>query len=68
MAIIKNLRGFVPQFGESCFLAETAVIIGDVIVGDNCSIWYGAVLRGDVNSIRIGSRVNIGWGGDTYPL
>jgi carbonic anhydrase/acetyltransferase-like protein (isoleucine patch superfamily) len=45
--------------GKNCYLAETAVIIGDVIMGDECSIWFGAVLRGDVNSIRIGNRVNI---------
>ena len=47
------------MIGENCYLAETAVIIGDVIVGDDCSIWFGAVLRGDVNSIRIGNKVNI---------
>ena len=45
--------------GDNCFLAENAVIIGDVILGDDCSIWFGAVLRGDVNPIRIGNRVNI---------
>jgi len=59
MAIIKSLRGFTPKIGKNCFIAETAVIIGDVEIGDDCSIWYGAVIRGDVNSIRIGSRVNI---------
>jgi len=59
MAIIKPLRGFTPKIGRNCFIAETAVIIGDVEIGDDCSIWYGAVLRGDVNSIRIGNRVNI---------
>jgi carbonic anhydrase/acetyltransferase-like protein (isoleucine patch superfamily) len=59
MALIKNLRGFVPQIGQDCFLAETAVIIGDVKIGNECSIWYGAVLRGDVNSIIIGNGVNI---------
>lgn len=59
MALIKKVRGFIPQIGENCFLAETAVVIGDVIMGDNCSVWYGAVLRGDVNSIRIGNNVNI---------
>ena len=59
MALLKSLRGFTPQTGENCFLAETAVLVGDVVVGDNCSIWYGAVLRGDVNSIRIGDNVNI---------
>ncbi len=59
MALIRSVRGFTPQFGEDCFFAETAAIIGDVIMGDGCSVWYGAVLRGDVNSIRIGNRVNI---------
>ncbi|HNT40805.1 MAG TPA: gamma carbonic anhydrase family protein [Tenuifilaceae bacterium] len=59
MAIIKPLRGFTPKIGENCFIAETAVIIGDVEIGDDCSIWYGVVVRGDVNSIRIGNRVNI---------
>lgn len=59
MAIIKNLRGFTPRFGSNCFLAENAAIIGDVTMGDDCSIWYGAVLRGDVNTITIGNRVNI---------
>lgn len=59
MAFIRSVRGFTPKFGEDCFLAETATIIGDVEVGDGCSIWYGAVLRGDVNSIRVGNKVNI---------
>lgn len=59
MAIIKEVRGFVPKIGENCFLAETAAVIGDVTICDNCSVWYGAVLRGDVNSITIGNNVNI---------
>lgn len=59
MALIKPLRGITPTVGKNCFLAETAVIIGDVAIGDDCSIWYGAVLRGDVNAIAIGNRVNI---------
>ncbi len=59
MALIKPLRGFIPQIGKNVFLAENATIIGDVVIGDDCSIWYNAVLRGDVNSIRIGNRVNI---------
>lgn len=59
MALIKSVRGFTPQIGENCYLAENATIIGDVIIGDQCSIWFNAVLRGDVNSIRIGNRVNI---------
>ncbi len=59
MAIVRNLRGFTPKMGKNCFLAETAAVIGDVTMGDDCSIWYGAVLRGDVNTITIGNRVNI---------
>ncbi len=59
MPIIKSVRGFTPKFGKDCFFAENAVVIGDVIMGDTCSIWFSAVLRGDVNSIRIGNNVNI---------
>ena len=59
MAIIKELKGDRPVIGERAFLAETATIIGTVEIGDDCSVWYGAVLRGDVGAIRIGDRVNI---------
>ncbi len=59
MALIKSVRGFTPRFGDECFLADNATIIGDVVVGNQCSIWFNTVLRGDVNSIRIGNRVNI---------
>lgn len=59
MALIRELRGKTPIIGENTFVAETAAVIGDVIVGEDCSIWYGAVLRGDVNSIEVGDRVNI---------
>lgn len=59
MALVKSVRGFEPEFGKNCFLAENATIIGDVIMGDGCSIWFNTVLRGDVNSIRIGDNVNI---------
>jgi len=59
MALIRTLRGITPQFGSDPFLAETAVVIGDVRMGDQCSVWYNAVVRGDVNAIRIGDRVNI---------
>ncbi len=59
MALIKSVRGFTPRFGQNCYLADNSTIIGDVIIGDDCSIWFNAVLRGDVNSIRIGDRVNI---------
>ncbi|MDE6096299.1 MAG: gamma carbonic anhydrase family protein [Muribaculaceae bacterium] len=59
MAIIKSVRGFTPVIGKDCFLADNAAIIGDVVMGDECSVWFSTVLRGDVNSIKIGNRVNI---------
>lgn len=59
MAIIKSVRGYTPKIGKGCFLADNAAIIGDVTMGDDCSIWFGAVLRGDVNTITIGNRTNI---------
>lgn len=59
MPIIKTVRGFHPQMGENCYIAENATIVGDVIMGADCSVWFQAVVRGDVNAIRIGDRVNI---------
>lgn len=59
MALIIPLRGITPTIGRDCFLAENATIVGDVEMGSECSIWFNTVLRGDVNSIRIGNRVNI---------
>lgn len=59
MALIKTVRGFTPTFGHNCYLADTACIIGDVEMGDECSVWFHAVVRGDVNSIRMGNRVNV---------
>ena len=59
MALIKSVRGFTPEIGEDCYLADNATIIGDVVMGRDCSIWFGTVLRGDVNSIKIGDCVNI---------
>ncbi|PKP11614.1 MAG: gamma carbonic anhydrase family protein [Bacteroidetes bacterium HGW-Bacteroidetes-4] len=59
MALIKKVRGFTPVFGVDCYFAENATIVGDVIMGDGCSVWFNTVIRGDVNSIRIGNRVNI---------
>lgn len=59
MAIMKEIRGKSPVIGERAYLAESAAVIGDVTVGDDCSIWFGAVLRADVGAIRIGDRVNI---------
>ena len=58
MAIIRSVRGFTPIIGKDCFLADNAAIIGDVVMGDECSVWFSTVLRGDVNSIKIGNRVN----------
>jgi len=59
MALIKTVRGFSPIYGKNCFLAENATLVGDVIMGDGCSLWFNTVVRGDVNSIRIGHKVNI---------
>jgi len=59
MALIKTLKGKTPKVGKDCFLAETATIIGDVEIGDGCSIWYSAVIRGDVHYIRIGNNTNV---------
>jgi carbonic anhydrase/acetyltransferase-like protein (isoleucine patch superfamily) len=56
---IITVRGFTPQWGLDCFIADNATIVGDVIMGDECSLWFNAVIRGDVNKIRIGNRVNI---------
>lgn len=59
MALIVPVRGFTPTIGQGCFLADNATIVGDTVLGDGCSVWFNAVLRGDVNSIRIGNHVNI---------
>ncbi|MBK9731081.1 MAG: gamma carbonic anhydrase family protein [Chitinophagaceae bacterium] len=59
MSIIKPINGIAPQFGKNCFLADNAVVAGDVIMGDDCTVWFNAVIRGDVHYIRIGNRVNI---------
>lgn len=59
MALIKTLRGITPKIGKNCYLSENATVIGDVEIGDDCSIWFNTVLRGDVNPIRIGNKVNI---------
>lgn len=57
--LIKSVRGFTPSFGENCFFAENATLIGDIEMGNHCSVWFQAVVRGDVNAIRIGNGVNI---------
>ena len=59
MSLIIAVRGIYPTFGEDCFIAENATIVGDVEMGNNCSIWFNAVVRGDVNSIKIGNNTNI---------
>ncbi|MBR2637708.1 MAG: gamma carbonic anhydrase family protein [Bacteroidaceae bacterium] len=68
MAIIKEINGMTPVIGDNCFMAETAAIIGDVTIGNDCSIWYGTVLRGDVNTITIGNKVNIQDGAVVHTL
>lgn len=59
MALIIPLNNKTPQVGNNCFLAENATLVGDIIMGDDCSVWFNAVIRGDVHSIRMGSRVNV---------
>jgi carbonic anhydrase/acetyltransferase-like protein (isoleucine patch superfamily) len=59
MALIKPVHGIHPQFGNDCYLAENATIVGDVICGDQCSFWFNSVVRGDVNTIRMGDKVNV---------
>jgi carbonic anhydrase/acetyltransferase-like protein (isoleucine patch superfamily) len=59
MAVILPVQGKQPVFGEDCFLAPNATVVGDVQMGDGCSIWFNAVIRGDVNAIRMGDRVNV---------
>lgn len=59
MALILPVRGILPVFGKDCYLADNATITGEVTMGDECSVWFNAVVRGDVNSITIGNRVNI---------
>ena len=59
MALILSVLGKQPVFGADCFIAENATLVGDVILGDRCSVWFNAVVRGDVNAIRIGNNTNI---------
>jgi carbonic anhydrase/acetyltransferase-like protein (isoleucine patch superfamily) len=58
-ALILPVKGIAPQLGPDCFVADNATIVGDVVLGNNCTVWFNAVIRGDVNSIRIGERTNI---------
>ena len=59
MAVILPVNGVLPKLGENCFVAPNATIVGDVVCGDNCSFWFNAVVRGDVNSIKLGNKVNV---------
>lgn len=59
MALILPINGIYPRFGSNCFMAENSTVIGDVVMGDNCSVWFATVVRGDVHYIRIGNKVNI---------
>lgn len=59
MPVILPVKGISPQIPDTCFIAPNATIVGDVIMGDECSVWFNAVVRGDVNSIRMGNKVNI---------
>lgn len=59
MPVILPVKGVMPSIPEDCFIAPNATIVGDVILGSECSVWFNAVIRGDVNSIRIGNKVNI---------
>lgn len=59
MAVIMHVNGVYPAFGEDCFIAPNATVVGDVQTGNQCSIWFNAVVRGDVNSIRMGHKVNV---------
>src|ERR1700755_54720 len=59
MPVILPVKNVMPEFGNNCFIAPNATIVGDVIMGDDCSIWFNAVVRGDVNSIRMGNKVNV---------
>ncbi|MBR2061557.1 MAG: gamma carbonic anhydrase family protein [Tidjanibacter sp.] len=59
MALIKTVRGYTPEIGENTFVADNATIVGNVKIGRDCGIWFGSVIRGDVNAITIGDRTNI---------
>ena len=59
MALIKSCRGKTPVFGDNCWFAENATIVGEVKMGKDCSVWFNSVIRGDVNSIQIGDKVNV---------
>ncbi len=59
MALILPVKGIHPRFGDDVYVAPNATVVGDVVMGDGCSVWFNAVVRGDVNAIRMGNRVNV---------
>ena len=59
MPLILPIKGVSPKLGADCYVAENATIVGDVVLGDTCTVWFNAVIRGDVNAIRIGNKTNI---------
>lgn len=59
MALIEKVRGYEPAFGLDCWLAPNATLVGDIVLGNKCTVWFGAVVRGDVNFIRVGDNSNI---------
>src|SRR5690349_5083236 len=59
MALILPVNNIAPKFGDNCFIAPNATIVGDVVMGNECSVWFNAVIRGDVNIIRMGNKVNV---------
>ncbi|TSA43107.1 MAG: gamma carbonic anhydrase family protein [Chitinophagaceae bacterium] len=59
MSLILPVKGISPKFGNNCYIAPNATIAGDVVMGDDCSVWFNAVIRGDVNLIRMGNKVNV---------
>ena len=59
MPVILPVEGVSPRFGDNCFIAPNATVVGDVVTGNDCSFWFNAVIRGDVNSIRMGNKVNV---------
>ncbi len=59
MSLIVEVKGIKPAWGNNCYIAPNATLAGDIIMGDDCSVWFNAVIRGDVNSIRMGNKVNV---------
>jgi carbonic anhydrase/acetyltransferase-like protein (isoleucine patch superfamily) len=69
MALIKSVRGLSPKYGSTCWFADNATVVGEVIMGEHCTVWFNAVVRGDVNTIQMGDYVNIqDEGGDSLHL